>query len=294
MRLQINYTLAAQGFRTGDDEEKLRYSGPGCFWEARPSDMPGVWVVVVEGAVDAGGLSLATEDLPTGPDGKTPARMMLVPEEANFAGFAKDVTNALAFLYGQPLTYLASLQKRLIPDDDHDRQVLADFGTDEPYGMIHIAFETLRTVADRPPSQALMDALVTRSAGLRLYAEATALNRPVAQYCALWRVLESAFGEQGDNLVRTLSQYPPVVKSGPGVELLRQLYVVRGRASHAATKAPQREFMEVEVLVSRHLNSLLALVVRVLLTKGTWGAPTCGVHALPIPSAHWGERVFDL
>ena len=48
-----------------------------------------------------------------------------------------------------------------------------------------------------------------------------------------------------------------------------------------------------EDLVSENLNTLLTLADRVILTKKSWGTRDCGVEALPVPSAHWGERLID-
>ena len=289
MKLRISYTLVAPGWNTGAANSTLQYTGHGCLLQIRPSETADRWVVLVEGPVDPSGLRLATENLPLTAEA-TPARMLVVPEAASFHGFAVDVTNALGFLYGRTFSLLSNLSKTLVPEDPADAAVLASFNTTEAYTTIGVRFETLRTVADVPPSQQLMIALLKKSAGLRLYAGAIG---PIARYRDLWLILESAFGVDGERLVRRLAEYPPVVKHGPSPEVLHRLLVIRGRVSHAATKAPAREFIEIEELVSQHLDTLLTLADRVILTKKTWGTPTCGVEALPIPSAHWAERLID-
>ena len=289
MKLRITYTLVAPGWQTGAPDDTLRYSGPGCILELRPSETAGKWNLSVEGAVVPSGLTLATENLPVGADG-VPARMLSVPEAAAFHSFAQDVTNALGFLYGASFTLYSNLSKELIPEDSTDDAILASFNTREAYTTVVVRLETLRTVADTPPSQQLVDALLRRSAGLRLYAGALA---PVARYRDLWLILESAFGAQGEKLIALLCSYPPVKNHGPSPEVLRRLLVIRGRASHAATKAPAREFSEVQELASEHLGILVGLAHCVILTKKTWGTPHCDVAPLPIPSAHWGETLTD-
>jgi hypothetical protein len=289
MKLRSTYTLIAPDWRIGTTDNALRYNGPGCVVQIEPTDRPGRWNVLVEGTVDPSQLSLATENLPT-TDGGEPAKMLLAPEAASFQGFLQDVINALSFLYGRELPLHSNMSKVLTPEGPADDAVLAKFGTTEPYQTIAVRFAMGRTVADIPPSQELIEELVKRSPGLRLYAGAPG---PVARYRDLWLVLESAFGADGDKLITLLAEYPPVAKRGLSREDLEQLLVIRGRASHAATKAPGREWWQIQDLVSEHLGTLLSLVDLVVLTKKSWASPTTGVEQLPIPSSSWGERVFD-
>lgn len=289
MKLRISYTLTAADWKIGSTESVLRYTGPGCTLYIESTETPGQWTVVVEGKADPSLLTLATENLPTTINGTT-AKMLIAPEAASFHGFADDVINALAFLYGRTFSLCSNLSKTLIPEGPADEAVLTAFDTTEPYQTVVVRFETLRMVADTPPSQELIDRLVKRGPGLRLYAAA---RDHVNRYRDLWLVLESAFGVDGDKLINLLSEYPPVVRDGPSREILEQLLVVRGRASHAATRGPGREWSKIQELVSEHLGTLLTLVDLVILTKKTWGSPTCGVERLPIPSTSWGEKLFD-
>jgi hypothetical protein len=289
MKLRSSYTLIAPDWKVGTTDNALQYKGPGCVVQIEPTDTPGRWTVVVEGTVDPLRLSLATRNLPTTDSGES-AKMLVSPEAGSFHGFLQDVINALSFLYGRTLSVHSNMSKVLVPEGPADDAVLAKFGTTEPYQTVLVRFEICRTVADIPPSQELIDKLIKRSPGLRLYA---GVPGPVARYRDLWLVLESAFGVDGDELIALLAEYPPVAKRGLSRENLEQLRVIRGRASHAATKAPGQEWSQIEDLVSEHLGTLLSLVDLVILTKKSWATPTTGVERLPIPSSSWGERVFD-
>lgn len=289
MKLRSSYTLTAPGWKTGADKKTLQYKGPGCIMSIEATADPNQWTVVLEGAVDPSRLTLATANLPTTATGTT-AKMLIAQETASFHGFVDDVTNALAFLYGRTFSLCSNLSKALIPESQADEAILDAFGTRDAYQTVGVRFAMFRTVADAPPSQELIDRLIKRGPGLRLY---TGAPGPINRFRDLWLVLESAFGIDGNRLIEALAEYPPVVSHGPTRDVLKQLMVVRGRASHAATKAPGREWSEIQDLVSEHLGTLLTLVDRVMLTKKTWGTPTCGVEHLPIPSTAWGERVLE-
>src|SRR5260370_16449492 len=93
-----------------------------------------------------------------------------------------------------------------------DEKQLNELGTTNVWGGPTFAIGTFRTVQE--PSSPLVGALLRNKAGLMIYADAVALHRPVARFRELWRVLESAFGLEGDKLVARLAAYAPIIEMG--------------------------------------------------------------------------------
>lgn len=216
-----------------------------------------------------------------------------VPEATVLAEFAHDVTNALAFITDEHMT-LAYLSDRsvLIPDTPDDAARLSELGTTDVW-FERGAIGSIRTVVE--PSNRLVAALLPKRAGLMIYADALALARPAAQYRELWRVLESGFGCQDNDLVDTLASYAPATEMAFTREELRRLLVLRGRASHAGSKAGRTEIARVNHETARRIPRMKALVDRVLLTKKAWGRPTAGVEALmPLGSFVGPDNAFTI
>jgi hypothetical protein len=101
-----------------------------------------------------------------------------------------------------------------------------------------------------------------KTAGLRLYADAVALPADVAKYCELWRCLESAFGLKEGDLVKALASYEPAQELGFDAEELRELQVLRGRLSHAESRAGLEEILRVGDQASKRVARLKCLVER--------------------------------
>jgi hypothetical protein len=282
VRLQIEYILKAPGWVIGQGQESLTYDLGGGVFDLRPAGRDGEWNVMVEGPVDPKGISLATEDLPKLKDG-TPVRMLDVPEASTLLSFAQDVTDALSFVYSVRMTLYSLMKKRLVTENDDDSRLLGEMGTSEPYDMIRFAFEAITTIVDAPPPASVIEALLSRSAGLRLYVG----EQPELEYVRLWRVLESAFGMMGGELSTRLASFPPAVAFGFDERELERLRALRGRAAHAATRKPRADAEAVRRLTLESREKLRSLVRRVLLTKKTWGKPTCDVQSVKIPSAYW-------
>ena len=116
-----------------------------------------------------------------------------------------------------------------------------------------------------------LEKLLEREIGLALYTDAMRLSSPIGRFRELWRVLESAFGQKGKALLKSLSQYEPILEHGFDAKELRQLYVLRGRASHAESNAGLEEYESVTSSVTEGLTQLERLVVEVILTKLSWG-----------------------
>ena len=199
--------------------------------------------------------------LGTGPetlDGSEPQRGVLIPEAAAATKIARGLSRALAFARGHAV-HLSVRGSELLPETDLDREVLAALGADQPLqlltGRLSIRTGTLSVLTPETLAH-----LLEREVGLALYNDAVSLSQPVAQFREFWRVLEAAFGEDGDELVALLSAFPPVQELGYTETELKHLLLLRGRASHA--------------------ERIRCLAEQVLLTKKTWGLRGLGVRRL--------------
>ena len=193
-----------------------------------------------------------------------------------------DLVSALSFICGVPLNLSHALQDdRYEAEDAGDHELLERFGTDKPYYETSLELRT-RTFRTELRAETITD-LMPRRAGLRIYADALKSSFEVATFRDLWRVLELAFGATDDELVALLLRFPPVTDLGFDNGELRQLLVLRGRASHAQSRSGVAELIEVESSCHRHLPRLSNLAERVILTKRSWGYPAVGVEeVLPL------------
>jgi hypothetical protein len=198
---------------------------------------------------------------------------------------AGDLVSAIAFLSDVPLSVSRPIHEdRLVAEDERDRKTLADLGTEEVYHDTDATIAT-RTFGGVTLTAESLSALLDRRAGLRIYADALKLGTSAARFRELWRVLESAFNRQDDELVALLAEYPPAQAMGFSRDELKQVLVLRGKASHAASKAGVKQLIAVEQECSRRLARLKNLAERVILTKRSWGYPTKGVEELLPPTA---------
>ena len=175
-----------------------------------------------------------------------------------------------------------------MPESEEDRATLDAFGTRQVYveGGVQPSIRTFNAPVD---ADAIL-ALIPKTVGLRLYADAVALGADVARYRELWRVMESAFGLQDDKLIAALAAYGPAKELGFDEAELLELLILRGQASHAATSGGLEEILRVGEKTRQRGDRLKCLVERVILTKRTWGARSGGVDELT-PAASWvGNR----
>jgi hypothetical protein len=207
---------------------------------------------------------------------------------------ADDVVSALSFIVGRALTFRSSrFDHVFIADSDADRRKLEDLGADQPFIETFVQFGTRTFVA--PVSAQNVQAVLQRRVGVRLFADAVGLSLGVAQFRELWRILESAFGKTDSDLVALLAAYQPAQAMKFTEAELQELLVLRGRASHAQSKAGLRELAAVESECSERLGRLRNLAERVILTKKSWGYPTTGVEELARMDAYIGpngEQVY--
>jgi hypothetical protein len=207
-----------------------------------------------------------------------------VPEDGNIR--AIDVTSALTFLTDVPLSVNAA-GGELVPEGDEDRAALEALGTAHVHSYTTLLVNT-RTFNPIVEAEAIR-ALIPKTVGLRLYADAVALSTDVATYRELWRCLESAFGLKESSLVGALAAYDPARELGFDEKELRELQVLRGRVSHAESKAGLEEILGVGDQASKRVARLKCLVERVVLTKKDWGERSSAVEELT-PAVSWVTR----
>jgi hypothetical protein len=247
--------------------------------------------LALERTVDPSALELVTETrryriLPDGSE--EPAQSLrLRDDEPSEHVVALDVLSALSFLTDIPLWLSRPIDEdRFVAQTDADHAKLEAFGTDE----VHNAISGRSQI--RSFGQVVLDSkftiILSRRAGLRLYADALKLGSDVAQFREFWRVLESAFGVIDEELVVAIGNFPPAQAMEFGADELRKLLILRGRASHAASKAGVHELSRVERECSERLPRLKNLAERVIATKATWGYPTAGVDELLPLTAYIG------
>lgn len=186
----------------------------------------------------------------------------------------RQLVDALAFLMdGKVSLSVRPHDDRLLPDSDEDRKLLESLGTDrrKVQGVVEIHEPGGGGVV----TAEALTALMPQHAGLRLFADAGKSELAISRYREYWKVLESAFGAKDADLLEALGAYEPIqdlVQEGE----LKQLHVLRGRASHAESKAGVAEQMAVERLCKEEMPKLKRLAERVIMTKASWGYPTNG------------------
>jgi hypothetical protein len=217
--------------------------------------------------VETDGLTLGTGPKPL--DGSEPQRGVVVPEQAAAAKIAQGLIRVLAFARGHAV-HLSVRGSELLPETDHDRDVLVALGADQPLRLLKARLSIQTAIFSTLTSETLAH-LLEREVGLALYNDALSLSQPVARFREFWRVLEAAFGEDGDKLVALLSAFPPAQELGYTATELKDLLVLRGRASHAQSSAGLVEYERVNNLVSDKVERIRCLAAQVLLTKKTWG-----------------------
>jgi hypothetical protein len=220
---------------------------------------------------------------PLADGGRKEIAALRVPENKNIQ--AIDFTAALTFLTDMPVRVNRPFPpSEIVPEGEHDTAALDAFGTRHVYveGSVQPSIRTFNAVVDADAVRAL----IPKTIGLRLYADAIALNADVARYRELWRVLESAFGLRDDALVAALAGFRPAQELGFDRDELRQLLILRGQASHAATSGGLDEILRVGEQTRRRGDRLKCLVERAILTKRTWGARSDGVEELT-PAVSW-------
>ncbi len=206
--------------------------------------------------------------------------LRLVDDEAQEYILSQDFISALTFLTDVPITLSRPpLSDRFVPETEEDREHLERLGTDQPYSRAS-SLVSMRSFSLSNATDDTITDLLPRRVGLRLYANAMKADLAVAQFRELWRILEAAFGERDDKLVALLAKYEPARKLRFDEAEIKQLLVLRGRASHAQSSAGIKELVYVDQECAKQLPRLKNLCERVILTKKAWGYPTVGTDEL--------------
>ena len=74
--------------------------------------------------------------------------------------------------------------------------------------------------------------------------------------------------------------FEPAIAIGFTFEELKNLWVLRGRASHAESKAGIEEHKFISKQISKVLPRLKSLIEQVLVTKKSWGASSLDVDRI--------------
>jgi hypothetical protein len=219
------------------------------------------------------------KELPDGTHEPIPT-LRLIEDEAPERILSQNFISALTFLTDVPIALSSPHDKnRFVPETDEDRELLERLGTDLPYSTGY-ALVSMRTFRLSGATDETIASLMSKHSGLHLYANAMQANLAVAQFRELWRVLEATFGKRDDELMALLAKYEPAKKLRFDEAEIRQLLVLRGRASHAQSKAGIKELVFVDKECTNKLPRLKTLCERVILTKKDWGYPTVGADEL--------------
>lgn len=226
--------------------------------------------------VNTDGLTVETGPQPI--DESEPHRGIVVPERVTVSTIAKGVSRVFALAWGHAVQ-LRARGAELRPDSDHDRDVLRSLGETRLLSMIQSRI-VIRAPVFSTLSSRTFARLLEREVGLALYNDALSLSQPAAQFREFWRVLEAAFCEDNERLVTLLSDFPPALELGFTASELRELLVLRGRASHAQSSAGLVEYERVNGLVRNKVERVRCLAAQVLLTKKNWGRPESEVERI--------------
>lgn len=226
----------------------------------------------VECEVDPAGLELRKGQEPL--SGSDPYVGIHVPESSALSDYLGRVVDAISFVVDTPIRHSHKASDDvLIPESSDDASLLEDFQTSRVFSPLS-ARVSIRTFFASEITGEVFKALLGRDLGLSLYHHALMSQDPVASFREYWKLLESAFGTKGDDLVDLLSDYKPAQQLDFTEDELSFLRKLRGRASHGASRTGIEEHRNVIYETSRKLPRLKCLAEQVLLTKRTWGAPT--------------------
>lgn len=200
---------------------------------------------------------------------------------------AEDLVSTFSFLTDLPMGLSSPHGEDYFePEDEADEQLLRAFGTNRPCQELSVSISV--RAFDERVTEDIVKSLIPRRAGIRLYANALRSSLETAQFRAFWLVLESAFGRKDRPLVDLVAQYPPALEMEFTEQEIRELWILRGRASHAESRSGVKELALVSRMCSDSLPRLKNLVERVIVTKRTWGVPSAGIDEVLDLSGYTG------
>ena len=215
-------------------------------------------------------LSIRVGDTPIG--GGEAQKGIYVPESNSVGGILRSIVRVLSFSLKASIDAASLLSGRtLIAESESDEIRLRELESLTVYmelqGRLRMQTRKRFQVLDTDT----LDKLLSREVGIALYSDALRLSTPIGQFRELWRVLESAFGQKGNNLLKFLANYPPAQKLEFDYGELKELHTLRGRASHAESSAGLEEYLSVLQKVESLLPRLECLADETIVTKKTWG-----------------------
>jgi hypothetical protein len=229
--------------------------------------------------VDRGRLELVHHETLSG---ATTQSIRLAGDEPTETVLVQALVGAIAFLTDIPLTVSPAFHlSRFDAEDAEDEAMLREFGTADVFTGTS-AQVVRRAFLDEPLTGDRLEWLLHRPLGVRLYADAIRANSVAGEFRDLWGVLESAFGEQGEDLVTALAAYGPATALGFDETSLEALMTLRDRASGAASQGGVADVLRVERECRARRSGLKLLVERVILTKRAWGSPDGDVEVTPL------------
>lgn len=227
--------------------------------------------------VDNKGLSLRVGNQPLG--GGSPQKGIYVPEAKLAFAVAQSLTRVLSFVLDAPLRNTPLPDSRLIPECDEDKRILENF-KNHPMFVDLRAKLSIKAFRFNEISSDTMDQLLAREVGLAIYLDALHITTVIGKYRELWKVLESAFGQKDTELLKSLEEFKPIDDLEFDTEELKELHILRGRASHAESSAGLNEYNAITKEVEDKLPRLKCMVEQILLNKQTWGTRGLGVNQL--------------
>jgi hypothetical protein len=288
------YTLVAPKWSLGRPELPIEFAlDGGRSVQIRVSENDELWHMSVTEPINVADLRLVPDSGwrrkdQDGDEHPVPSIEVVSEAVAETAVLARSIASAMSYLLDKPVRFsVRPHDDEFIPETSEDEATLDAWGTRSVFTRLSVSTSG-GSVTGRVNGDDIL-AVLPQQAGLRLYEEALRADTSTARFRDLWRVLESAFASQDQALVDLLASFEPLKTTGVDAAELKQLLVLRGRASHAQSKAGLREVTHVEHECGSQNARLKTLVERVIATKATWGYPTTGYQDRLKP----GRRVAD-
>ncbi|HEX3911774.1 MAG TPA: hypothetical protein VHW67_13845 [Solirubrobacteraceae bacterium] len=191
------------------------------------------------------------------------------PDIGELADGADRISSAIGFAIGTDLSTssaeLTDFPNHYLAETDDDRRLLERFGVDR--ACLLLLASTGVEVADHSPVDAGLIKELAQRGAVTIYREALRMETNVGQFRELWRTLEFAFQAHGPKLVELLAAFPPVAELGFDRTELEAIRVLRGKISHAASRAGSAQTAQSGAEVVERIGRLWCLVDRVVLTK---------------------------
>lgn len=294
MLLKREYTLTAPERSLAEPEFPIRFTAEGeRDVRIRESDNDRLWHMSVTGPIDAADLRLVADSgwRRTDDDGighPVPALDVTSESASETAVLARSIASAMSYLFDKPVRLsVRPHADEVIAETAEENALLDEWGARPTLTRFSITTSG-GAVTGRVGGDDIL-AVLPQQAGVRLYEEALRADTATARFRDFWRVLESAFASHDQGLIDLLTSFEPLGPLGVDAAELRGLLILRGRASHAQSKAGLREIALVEEECTMRNGRLKNIVEQVIATKKSWGYPTTGYLSRLRP----GRRVSD-